>query len=185
MTEQLDEDRYGKLREEEGRAVITYTRHLHHSRDAVWRALTEDEHVAAWFPTTIDGERALGSALTFRFTDVDISPMTGTILSFEPPSVLEFTWGDDLLHFELEPDGDSQTVLTLTVTMAEFGKAARDAAGWHICLDNLAADLADDRGDVDHGDRWRTANQVYVARFGTEASTVGPPEEWKDTYGDA
>ena len=123
--------------------------------------------------------------LTFRFTDVVVPPMTGTIRSFDPPSILEFSWGDDILRFELEQDGDTDTVLTLIVTMAEFGKAARDAAGWHICLDNLAGDLADDLADVEHGDRWRSVNQIYVARFGPAASTVGPPEEWKDKYGDA
>lgn len=185
MTRQTVEDRYGKLHTQDGRAIVRYTRHLGHPRDTVWQALTEDEHLAAWSPTTIDGERASGAALTFRFTDVDVPPMTGTIRSFDPPSILEFTWGDDILRFELEPDGDAQTVLTLTVTMAEFGKAARDAAGWHICLDNLAADLAGDRDDAEHGDRWREVNKVYIAQFGREASTIGPPEAWQDKHGDA
>ena len=185
MTRQTVEDRYGKLHTEDCRAVVRYTRHLGHPREAVWRALTEDEHLAAWFPSTIDGDRAPGAALTFRFTDVDVPRMTGTIRSFHPPSILEFTWGDDILRFELEPDGDAQTVLTLIVTMAEFGKAARDGAGWHISLDNLAAELAGDRDHGEHGDRWREVNKVFVARFGPEASTVGPPEAWEDTYGDA
>ncbi|MGH7919856.1 MAG: SRPBCC family protein [Candidatus Dormibacteraceae bacterium] len=185
MTQQTVEDRYGKLHTEDGRAIVRYTRQLEHSRDAVWQALSEDEHLAAWFPTTIDGERAPGAALTFRFTDLDVPPMTGTIRSFDPPSVLEFTWGDDILRFELKPDGNTQTVLTLTVTMPEFGKAARDAAGWHMCLDNLAAELAGDRDHAEHGDPWREVNKVYIAQFGPEASTIGPPEAWKDKNGDA
>lgn len=183
MAQQTVEDHYGKLHSEDGQAIVRYRRRLGHSRDAVWQALTNDEHLTAWFPTTIDGERAPGAALRFRFTDVDVPPLTGTVRSFDPPSILEFTWGDDILRFELEPDGEGQTVLTLTVTMAAFGKAARDAAGWHICLENLAANLAGHREDDEHGDRWREVNKVYVAQFGPEASTIGPPEAWKDKNG--
>lgn len=169
------EDRYGELLElGNGRAVVRYRRRLLHPRDAVWRALTEEEHLATWFPTTADGERAEGAALTFRFVGVDIPPMTGTIRVFEPPAALELSWGDDVLRFELEPAGGAETVLTLVVTMAEPGKAARDGAGWHVCLDDLEADLAG--RDAEPADRWREVNSVYIARFGPEASTVGPPE---------
>ncbi|GGK73660.1 SRPBCC domain-containing protein [Mangrovihabitans endophyticus] len=189
MTRQSVEDRYGKLHTEDGRAVVRYTRHLGHPRDAVWRALTDDKDLAAWFPTTIDGERAPGAALTFRFTDIDMPAMTGAMRVVDPPSVLEFDWGGDILRFELAPDGDARTVLTLTVTMAEFGKAARDGAAWHLCLDDLATDLATDlagdRNDTEHGDRWREVNKVYAARFGPEASTMGPPQEWEDKHGPA
>lgn len=184
MTRQTDEDRYGTLHTEDGRAVVRYVRRLGHSREAVWHALTEDEHLAAWFPTTIDGERAPGAALTFRFTDLDVPAMTGTIHRCDSPSILEFTWGEDILRFELEPDGDARTVLTLTVTMSEFGKAARDATGWHVCLDNLSTELAGDQGSED-GERWREVNKVYVAQFGPEASTLGPPEDWQEKHGDA
>ena len=51
-------------------------------------------------------------------------------------ALLEYRWGDDTLRFELQPDGDG-TVLTFTDTFDEYGKAARDGAGWHACLDML------------------------------------------------
>ena len=62
------------------------------------------------------------------------------MLVFDPPSVMEFTWGTDLLRIELAADG-AGTVLTLTDTFDDVGKAARDAAGWHECLDLLVSDL--------------------------------------------
>jgi hypothetical protein len=71
----------------------------------------------------------------------------GQLLVFDPPEVKEFTWGPDRLRIELREDGTG-TVLTLTDTFGELGKAARDGAGWHeclVCLERLAADLASAR----------------------------------------
>jgi activator of Hsp90 ATPase-like protein len=90
------------------------------------------------------------------------------------------TWGGDELRFELEPDGDG-TAMTFTATMQELGKASRDGAGWHVCLNNLAYELAGERApESDPGTDWRQINSVYVERFGPEASTQGPPKEWEE-----
>jgi uncharacterized protein YndB with AHSA1/START domain len=175
----------GQLEQVGARWQLRFTRTLRHPPEKVWRALTEDEHVAAWFPTTIEGERTAGAELTFRHREVDLEPMTGELLAFEPPSLLEMIWGEDRLRFELSPDGDG-TRLGLTATMGELGKAARDGTGWHLCLDNLARSLAGVRPPgPSAGDEWRELNRAYVARFGPEASTLGPPEEWEDLHGEA
>ena len=98
--------------------------------------------------------------------------MDGEMLAFEPPTLMELTWGDDVLRFELRPDGDG-TLLTLTDTFDERGKAARDAAGWHVCLDALAHHLASD-GQAPPD--WKPLNDEYAERLGPEAATVGPPD---------
>jgi DNA-binding transcriptional ArsR family regulator len=64
--------------------------------------------------------------------------------------------------------------LTLTDTFDDVGKAARDAAGWHECLDRLVSDL-DGTAQPPKGERWRQIHPVYVAELGPEASTIGPP----------
>lgn len=174
----INERDYGRLERDRERAVVRYERRLAHSPSKVWRALTEPEHLAAWFPTTIDGERAPGAQLVFRFTDIDLPPMKGEMLAFEPPSLIELRWGPDLLRFDLTPEGDG-TALTFTATMEEFGKAARDGAGWHTCLDRLVCDLAGEQSPSRSSDRWREVSGTYVDRFGPEASTIGPPEEWE------
>jgi uncharacterized protein YndB with AHSA1/START domain len=178
--ETVAEATYGQLEVDDGVAVVRFVRRLAHPREKVWRALTEDEHLAAWFPTTIEGDRAAGAALTFRHREADLEPMTGELLAFEPPGLLEMTWGEDRLRFELSPDGDG-TRLVLTATMGELGKAARDGTGWHICLDNLARALSGERPpDPSQGDDWRELNRGYIARFGPAASAIGPPKEWED-----
>lgn len=175
---------YGELEVTDGRAVVTFTRRLGHGPGKVWRALTEPEQLAAWFPTTIDGERAAGAPLEFRFEHVEMPPMRGEMLAFEPPSLLELMWGGDRLRFALAPEGDG-TKLTLTVTMEELGKATRDGAGWHQCLDSLDRQLAGTAGRADNSDDWRGLRDVYAERFGPEASVLGPPKEWEEIHGEA
>ena len=70
-------------------------------------------------------------------------------------------------------------------SFAELGRAARDAAGWHTCLDLLGYDLTGGPAPWPQDVRWRQVHRDYVAAFGAEAATVGPPAEWEDTYGPA
>ncbi len=156
----------------DGRAVLRYRRHLAHPPEKVWRALTEDGHLAAWFPTTIEGPRQAGAPLRFSFRNGEGEPFAGEMLAFDPPSLLELRWADDVLRFELEEAG-AGSVLNLIVTFPEHGKAARDGAGWHVCLERLVAES--DGATPPADDRWRVVHPRYVEALGPEASTIGPP----------
>jgi uncharacterized protein YndB with AHSA1/START domain len=170
--------RDGQLENGNGTWRLRFTRTLPHSQEKVWRALTEPEHLEAWFPTTIEGELEAGAALRFRHRHADLPPMEGEMLACDPPSLLEFTWGDDTLRFSLEPDG-AGTRLTLVDTLEELGKAARDGAGWHTCLDQLAYHLDDEEPPWTSSERWEEIHDSYVEGFGPEAATIGPPEEYR------
>lgn len=172
----------GRLIRRDGRATLEYRRRYNHPRERVWRALSEPEELAAWFPSTIDGERVTGAPLSFRFEGVQVDPMRGEMIRFDPPSLLEFSWGPDRVRFELAPDGDG-TLLTLTVTLEVLGKATRDAAGWHQSLEGLERALAGDPTRTYDPDEWRSLRDAYAERFGPEASVLGPPREWQDEYG--
>jgi uncharacterized protein YndB with AHSA1/START domain len=166
----------GTLAQEGDRWTLTFVRQLAHAQDRVWQAVTEPEHLSAWFPHEIVGERRAGARLRFETSTGDA--FAGEMLAYEPPSVVEFTWGGDRLRIELRPDGEG-TLLTLTDTFDELGKAARDAAGWHECLDRLGAELAHAELPA-WGEHWQVVHPRYVARLGAAASTVGPPEGWED-----
>jgi uncharacterized protein YndB with AHSA1/START domain len=180
------EDEYGSLERVGDASLLRYRRHLSHPRDKVWRALTEDEHLADWFPTTIEGDRVAGAPLHFSFRQSEAAPFDGEMLAFDPPSLMELRWADDVLRFDLAPDaaGDG-CVLELTVTFPEHGKAARDAAGWHVCLEQLRHVLAGAALPWEPSDRWRTVHRGYVQHLGPEASAIGPPEEWEREHGPA
>jgi uncharacterized protein YndB with AHSA1/START domain len=154
---------------------LIFTRRLTHAPEKVWRALTEAEHLKAWFPTTIEGERKAGAKLRFSFPGDKAPPFDGEMLAYDPPKVMELRWGGDTLRFHLQPDGDG-TLLTLTDTIDEYGKAARDAAGWHEKLDYLEVELAGENAPWEEGEVWKRVHPEYVERFGREAATIGPPE---------
>ena len=155
--------------------ALHFVRRLRHSPAKVWAALADPEQRAAWFPGTMTGELTPGATLRFA-TGVDSVPdFTGTVLAVEPERLLEFTWGEDVLRFEIEPTPEGCR-LTLRDSIAELGKAARDGAGWHVCLEQLDVALAG-RPDCDTpGERWTEVHPSYVAAFGPEAATIGPPE---------
>lgn len=165
----------GRLEQAGDRWRLRFTRHLAQDQETVWRALTEPEHLATWFPDGIRGEWRVGGELRFGHIGTEQS-FSGRVLAFEPPSVVEFTWGTDTLRFEVEPDGSSGSLLTLVDTFDEVGKAARDAAGWHVCLDALEQHLAGAEQPERPGERWPEVHEAYVRSFGPEAATIGPPE---------
>jgi uncharacterized protein YndB with AHSA1/START domain len=172
---------FGELERGDDEVTLRFVRWLPHPPGKVWRALTEPEHLAAWFPTTIEGELTAGSRLQFSFRDMPLPALDGTMLTFRPTELLELVWGDERLRFELTPDG-AGTLLTFTASFAELGRAARDGAGWHVCLDLLGYDLGDAPVPWTQNDRWRAVHTEYVARFGPEAAIVGPPADLAETY---
>jgi uncharacterized protein YndB with AHSA1/START domain len=159
----------------DGRWQLRFTRTLAHSQDKVWRAITEPGHLAKWFPSTIEGERAIGAPLRFSFPFDGAPPVDGEMLAYEPQSLMEFRWGTDVLRLELEPT-EGGTLLTLLDTLDERGKAARDGAGWHKCLDSLGAHLDGDPDAREQMASWSEVHRQYVERFGPEAATIGPPD---------
>jgi uncharacterized protein YndB with AHSA1/START domain len=176
MTEEVLVERYGTLEQgRDGRWQLRFARRLPHAQDKVWRAITEPDHLAAWFPTTIEGDRAAGARLRFSFPGGVAEPIDGVMLAYDPMSLLELQWGPDIVRIELEPISEG-TLLTLLDTLEERGKGARDGAGWHTCLDALAAHLDCAQQARHEMDRWKEVNQHYVNAFGPEAATIGPPE---------
>jgi uncharacterized protein YndB with AHSA1/START domain len=175
-------DELGTLERDGQLCVLRYRRVLRQPPETVWQALTEDVQLAGWFPTTIEGERTPGAPLRFSFRENEAPPMDGEMLAVDAPSLLELRWGDDVLRFELAPEG-AGSVLTLTVTFPEHAKAARDGAGWHVCLEQLGYVAGGEELPFTPSDRWRVVHPDYVARLGPEASALGPPEEWDRVHG--
>jgi uncharacterized protein YndB with AHSA1/START domain len=167
---------YGTLNElDGGRWQLRFTRTLPHPIEKVWQAVTEPEHLANWFPTTIEGAREAGAALRFTLPEGQGPPFDGEMLAFRPPTLMEFRWGTDIVRLELQPS-DTGTVLTLLDTLDDRGKGARDGAGWHACLDALERELQGDPAARDAMNRWSEVATHYIESFGPEAATIGPPE---------
>lgn len=148
------------------RPVVRFERHLSAPPEKVWRALVDSDELRTWFPTDIvTDEWRVGARLSFPFRDNEAPPMSGTVLELDEPRVLAYTWGDDTLRFELDPGPTGGTRLVLTDEI-DNGVAARNAAGWDVCLEHLAG-----HGTSDN--EWKTLFDHYVAAFEPE---LGPQE---------
>jgi len=151
--------------------AVRLERHLPHSPETVWLAITDREQLGSWFPcdVIVDGGRwGVGATIKFVFPpDVIDSELDGTVLVWDPPRKLAYTWGDEVLRFELSPE-DGGTFLVLIDELPP-GIAARNAAGWELCLDRMSET---ERG----AGTWKVLFDAYSAAFEpTLGLQEGPP----------
>ena len=132
---------YGTYETYEGKPAVRFERVYPHPVERVWRSITVPEEMASWFPSTVEVDLRERGAMHFTFDPNLAEPMDGRVVELDPPKVFAFLWGKDLLRLELAPEGDG-TRLTLIQTL-EADEAARNAAGWHVCLDKLGGDESD------------------------------------------
>lgn len=155
------------------RPVLRFERHLDKSIETVWRAVTDPTEMSSWFPTRIEiDEWKVGASLTHHFDQHDIGPLPGTVLEWDPPRRVRFTWGADTIGFELSAAPDGGTIFVLTEELSA-NAAARNAAGWEACLDRLQR--------RNESESWRARFEGYVAAFEPILGHQdGPPEGYRD-----
>lgn len=184
MTQRITSPHDGTLELIDGRPVLRFERWYPRPVERVWRAVTDPAEMAQWFPSNVEGERAIGAELAFvdeaqrqaateagEPTRVDGPMFTGRVVVWDPPTVFSFTWGSELLRYELLPDGDG-TRLVFTQVLSHPSLSARNGAGWHACLGVLDALLgpdtgpgSDDGGSEDPDD-WRASYLRCQERLG-------------------
>ena len=148
-------------------AELRFERRLEHAPEKVFRAISDPDELRHWFPAAMEAELRPGAPVRFTFEGGDDAP-GGEILEVDPPRLLVYSWGDDVLRWEIEPaDGGSR--LVFTHTLAPGGASgglpgtARNAAGWDMCLAALHARLD---GDPTPEPAWFPLFEGYAERFG-------------------
>ena len=131
--------------ESEGdRWTLVFVKNLRHPPGKVWAALTDPQRVGRWAPFECDRDLGTTGPVTLTMIDGETAvPLPTTVVRAEPPTVLEYQFGPDILVWELTATADG-TRLTLRHTVADRDWLPKVAAGWHLCL--LVADrmLRDD-----------------------------------------
>ncbi|SEE16374.1 Uncharacterized conserved protein YndB, AHSA1/START domain [Streptomyces sp. 2231.1] len=123
---------------DDGRPAVRFSRTYDHPVDRVWRYVADPAELALWFPSRAEMELRPGGAV--RFTgDPNTPESIGQVLAVDPPRHLSFAWGGDELHFDLEALDDGRTRFTLTDVLGAADTAARNGAGWEVCLTALDA----------------------------------------------
>jgi uncharacterized protein YndB with AHSA1/START domain len=145
---------------DDGRTALRFERVIAHPPEKVWRALTEWQHLAAWFPAAVDLDVPAG-------TEVEFAPgSTGTVVRSDPPKLLEYTWDAELLRWELTPDGDGGCRLVMTHVLEDPAAAVALAGGWHAGLEVLVATIEGREVDWSVWDRDRELKDGYAGISG-------------------
>jgi len=164
-----------EIRKDKDRWTLVLVRNLRHPPAKVWKALTEPQHLREWAP--FDSDRDLGTPGNARLSTVGTPTLHVSeirIKRADAPRVLEYTWGDGDLRWELEPLQGGGTRLTLWHNI-ERSFISMGAAGWHICFDVLER-LLDGRpigrivGPEAMKFGWPRLKAEYERQFGVEGS---------------
>jgi uncharacterized protein YndB with AHSA1/START domain len=165
----------------DGRPALRFERRYRQPIDRVWRAVTDPDEMARWFPSDVIGERSPGAPL--RFDDArqqeeadaagdarraDGPEWTGRVIAVDPPTVFSFTWGSEVLRFELHPDDDGGTRLVFTQLLSHRSVAARNGAGWHGCLAALDDLLGEPALAAEAAEDDERVYEAFVVAMGPE-----------------
>jgi uncharacterized protein YndB with AHSA1/START domain len=175
-------DGHAVLQDHDGLHSLVFERMLTYPPERVWRALVLPDELTSWHPTPFELDSASpapGARVEYIAGGGAPAMPAGELLEYDPPHLLAYTWGEDRLRWELRAH-DGGTVLRLTHTFADRFKAARDGAGWHLCLDALSDSLGDlqrpRRGSEPHlPEGWSELNREYQQRFGITPGQATPP----------
>lgn len=113
----------------DGRPAVRVERHLAHSVERVWRAVTEPRELERWFPASADWKPEAGE--TF-----EAFGQTGEVTELERPRLIAWTFGGELYRFELDAEGDGCR-LVFTHVFDDPAIAAERADGWQIYFSRL------------------------------------------------
>ncbi len=168
-----------EIRKEGEKWTLILVRELRHSREKVWEALTDPKHLREWAP--FDADEDLGrEGATVKLTTVGApSPRITetTVTRAEPPEMLEYTWGDFDMRWELKALGTGTRLTLWTNIGRRF--IAMGAAGWHICFDVLDR-LLDGHpigrivGPEAIKFDWQRLNTEYAKQLGVETMNWPP-----------
>ena len=161
--------------------TLILVRELCHSPEKVWQALTDPAHLREWAPFDADG--SLGKVGTVKLTTVGApAPQVSEarVTRADAPEVLEYTWGDSDMRWELKAHGGGTRLTLWTNIDRRF--ISMGAAGWHICfdvLDHLLSGTPIGRmvgPDAIKFGGWQRLNAEYARQFGIKTPN-GPSQE--------
>ena len=147
------------------RPAIRIERTLGYPASHVWEALNIPEQTRHWFPSELTVEPRVGGVVRFS-GDPNTADSTGTVLAFDRPRLLAFTWGGNELRFDLTDEAPAETGFVLTNVLDADDEAARNAAGWDVCLAELERYLAGGETAGPHGESalsWQDRYDHFVA----------------------
>lgn len=133
----------------DGRVSLRFQQSYPHPPEKVWAVLTEPQYLREWFPADVEFDLTPGADIVFKVTPEQVRRFgldpnrttTGTMITVRRGQILEYLWDAETLHWEIAPDGQGGSWLTLTHTVEEEDSAYAHAPGWHAGLEVVEARL--------------------------------------------
>jgi uncharacterized protein YndB with AHSA1/START domain len=148
-----------KLTKVESGYTATFERQLHHPVEKVWSLLTENSQLKKWFSELQVDELREGGLIKFDMGDGNFEEMK--ILELKTNSVLEYTWGEDIVRFELFQK-EAGCLLVLVEKINELtNHTPKDLAGWHVCLD-VIEHLLNESEVGSREEAWKKLYEEYI-----------------------
>ena len=139
----------GQVKTEGDRSTLIFERHLAHPVNVVWRAITNPSEITKWYLPNARIDARSGGKIEFYDGQ---GRVTGSVLVWDPPNVLEHEWKVErpgfpegeygIIRWELKSDGE-ETILRLTHRRLPAEIARAFAPGLHAMLDRLESFLDD------------------------------------------
>jgi uncharacterized protein YndB with AHSA1/START domain len=172
----FDQAPLGEVLRDGERVGLRFVRRFRHPVARVWRAITESDQLRYWMPCDIVGDRRTGAPITLPFWPAQVekyaleeASLSGRIEVWEPPTVFQWTWGGDVLRFELEgTDGDTTLTFTTWPESPDLAEAAGAAGGYHVCLEELRVLLEEGSAPplIENDEEAQRLQAVYAERLG-------------------
>lgn len=132
--------------------------------EEVWSWLTNNEKLRQWFSELSVESLQEGGLIKFDMGNGTFEEMKITRLVIG--SVLEYTWGDDRVRFELEPMPGGCLLQFMEEITAVTSHTPRDIAGWDVCLDVVGLLLSGKAAEnLNRKEMWQAKYDQYVRRF--------------------
>ncbi len=168
------------VEEADGTATLRYERIYPRPISSVWSAITQPERVADWLGQ-IELEPREGGRFSVRVGPNGQIPITGTVLTWRPPSILACSWAwpggeGTVITYVLSEEGADATRLVFTHTGLPKDQTPSVLPGWHLYLERLANVVEDGKPEADFSTRHAEVRVIYRSHFGMEATECQPAE---------
>ncbi|MBZ5751133.1 SRPBCC family protein [Metabacillus rhizolycopersici] len=140
--------------------IARFERHFMHSVEDVWSWLTENKKLTKWFSELSVEDLREGGMIKFDMQDGTFEEMA--IIELKTNSILEYTWGEDSVRFELYQEPEGCRLVFIEKIKVITPHTPKDLAGWHVCLDVINA-LIDGKKIDSRQDEWKKWYEKYKA----------------------
>jgi uncharacterized protein YndB with AHSA1/START domain len=160
-----DTQALGTFKRRDDHIDVRFERHYPRPVETVWSALTDPARLADWMGVSEVEPRVGGR---FHMMADGPHPMTGRVLVWEPPQVLELTWSnadapESIVRYELTPEPNG-TRLIFTHRGIPYGSSALMLPGWHNYFARLSSLLGGNAVPWSNTS-WRELQATYVDHY--------------------